>query len=164
MQCGFMWLCTFIHGIHKIMLKSCTIQLTTQLTQVIQGSEELQTDNGIPLENAESKFALKQNVLQMSLCFMNHTTDIEVWIKKICVLSSLWVYCALQILLIETVSIDSWLVHQLQLAQAILILYQKTKKPEMLSFKVVLLFFLMKQCYPVCNQMVGVNHQRQNTS
>lgn len=81
-------------------------------------------------------------------------------------MSSLWVYCALHLMLIETqtVSIDRWLALLLRSAQAILFLYQKTKKPEMFSFKVVLLFFVMKQCYPVCNQMVGVNHQSQNTS
>lgn len=81
-------------------------------------------------------------------------------------MSSLCLYCALHCMLIETqtVSIDIWLALLLHSDQVILFLYQKTKKPKILSFKVVLLLFVMKQCYPVCNQMVGVNHQSQNTS
>ncbi len=126
----------------------------------------LETGNCIPLEPAVSESTQKTNSSQFSLHLINSRTPVGVWIQKIGVLSSLCSYCAPHCMLIssQTVSIDSWLALLLRSAQAILFLYQKTKKPKTFSFKAVLLFFVMKQCYPVCNQKVGVSHQRQNTS
>lgn len=100
------------------------------------------------MENAVSESTL--STLHFSLCVIDVRADVEVWIKETGVIPSAYLYSALHSTLVYIITT--------------LFLYQKTKKPKTFSFNAVLLYFVMKQCYSVCNQMVDITHESQITS